>query len=470
MLLFRNHRLFGMSLVATVLTCGLLQTVPPASAGGITACDAPFVFEGSAANIVPLEYLATIADRTEDDTAKLDRLQETAQRLTWLVKLDSWHQPTYGSLGVVAHLYLGQVCDPDDVLGTLINVGGASEPVRPGQIVIFLHGKLFIDGDRIFLQSRMRAFRRNERERDESLPLTEFYEGESVSEKIAGAEQALLAELPLIDVTFAPREMTEELFRKIDETFTQASRVHDAADPDSHSEPLTFDANQPRAFSVRIPDEEGWIYIEDKFGGVPEKGYIKSDPEASALLHDSLPELDFMNGVLGILRLQQTRASDDFPPIPDSSGALAARSLDRFLESERTAEEREARALAYALKGLLVAVDTGDWRRARESFLNAAILSPAASEYRNLMGVTDAALCCSGDADPPYRDPARWFADSLSLSPENGLALANLRDYLSALSRRQSAPEGISTEGLSDKLAIIDEVVSNNPELLAVQP
>ncbi len=462
-------RPFAGVLIAVVLAFGSVATVRSANAGGVTACDSPFVFEGSAANIVPLEYLATLADRAGGDVANRDRLQESAQRLAWLMKLDSWHQPTYGSLGVVAHMYLGQVCDPDDVLDTLI-AGGAFAPVRTGQILIFLNGKLFIDGDRIFLQSRMRAFRRNAHDHDETLPLAAYFERESLSASIAGAERPLLARLPLIDITFAPREMTKEVFTKIDETFTEASRVHDAPDPGSHSEPLIFDANQPRAFSVQIPDEEGWIYVEDMFGGVPDKGFIKSDPEASALLHDSLPELDFMNGVLGVLRLQQARASGDYAPPPDSSEALAARSLDRFLGNERTGEEREARSLALALKGLMAAIDTGDWRKARENFLRAAQLSPAKSEYRNLLGVTDAALCCGGDPDPPYRDPARWFADSLSLAPEDGRALTNLRDYLGALSRRESAPEGINTEGLSDKLAIIREVVSNNPELLAEQP
>ena len=95
-----------------------------AHAGGFTACDSPFIFEGTAANIVPIEYQATSADQGTDD--RLTALQDTAQRLAWLIKLDSWHQPTYGSLGVVAHMFLGRQCDPEEVLGRLL-LGGPAD-------------------------------------------------------------------------------------------------------------------------------------------------------------------------------------------------------------------------------------------------------------------------------------------------------------------------------------------------------
>ncbi len=450
--------------VLTVLA-GVLSDTRPAEAGGFTACDNPYIFEGSAANIVPLEYLATSADTTASDGNRLDRLQEMAQRFSWLFKLDSWHQPTYGSLGVVAHMFLGQVCDPDEVLGRLL-AGGASQPLRKGQALVFLQGRIFIEDEQIFLQSRLRGFRRQSPQFEFLQPLRQNYAEEVLFVPLARSDRRLTVSVPALDVTFAPRVISAELFDSIDSAFLEANRVFARPDVNASSEELMFEPGQPRAFSVRITNAPGWIEVVDQMGGYPDRGFIRVNPEASQLFHRSLPELDFLNGLLGFLRMQQDQEPGEFPPVPERAPAQAIAAFQRYLENELTSDEPDLRALAHGLIGFIEASEWNDWSGSRKSFLRAAELAPTDTHYRNALGVTDAVLCCSGDAKPPYRDPARWFADAVSVDPENGEALGNLLQFLEFLVSTEQSPEGIDTGNLPKALSVVRNVAERNPDLL----
>ena len=193
-------------------------------AGGFAPCDLPFVFEGAAANVVPIEYLATVADSALGDDNQLATLQVTAQRLAWLMKLDTWHQPTYGSLGVVAHMFSSGVCDPDEVLRLLLE-GRAAAPIRPGQILVMLQGRIFIEGETIFLQSRLRGFRRSDATPTGDAPLSINFFRESVGTVLADREFG--AGLPPIDITFAPRALTMAELDQIDLVSADASQIHE---------------------------------------------------------------------------------------------------------------------------------------------------------------------------------------------------------------------------------------------------
>ena len=436
----------------------------PALAGGITACESPFIFEGAAANIVPLEYAATAADTENADADRLERLQDTAQRLAWLFKLDSWHQPTYGSLGVVAHMFLGNTCDPDVVLDQLL-VGGAAPPVRQGQILIVLQGRIFLEDEQIFVRSRVRGFRRGSDQFDYRMPVQMNYATETLPVRLGDTQQMLRASLPVLDVTFAPRIVTETLFNQINADFQEASKVFAQPDVNAPSDDLVFHADQPRAFSVRIIDRKGWIEIDDMFGGQPSHGFIRVNPEVSRSLHQAMPELDFLNGMLGFLRLQQTRPPSEFAPTPRRAPDLAEGALNRYLENALTAAEPGIRAMAHGMVGILQAAYRNDWPAARADFLRAAELAPTDTHYRNALGVTDTVLCCMGGDPGPYRDPARWFADAVSVDPQNPEAMANLLSFLEYLATSDSVPRGIDTTDLPATLDVVRKVAAQFPGL-----
>lgn len=443
---------------ASLLTAAALAaSAGAAGAGGFTACDNPFVFDRAAANIVPVEYLATSVDRESKQAGRLERIQQTAQHLAWLVKLDSWHQPTYGSLGVVAHMFFRKKCDPDEVLAELIR-GAAVAPIGPGQVLVMLQGRIFIEGDEIFLQSRLRGFRRNEVRPGAADRLSGYFADEGLSVALGGGAHRLRASLPSLDVTFAPRALTFAELDRIDQSFEKASIVYPDREVTEAGKPLRFAADRPQAFRVQLFDGGKWLKIEDIFGGV--SGFIHADPTASAILHASLPELDFLNGLLGFLRVSQALNGADYPPPPKSAARHARASLARFVASERTAEDVEARALAAALSGVLAAAVGDDWAEARERFDAAAIAAPYRGAYRNLLGLADAMLCCAGAPRPGFADPTRAFADSLSLAPDDREALLNLDAFLALLSQTAKPPAGIDTSRLTERRAVVRKVVA----------
>ncbi len=451
---------------ASLLTIAVLAvSAGTARAGGYTACEAPFIFEGAAANIVPIEYLATSADRklkdagpTSEEAERLRRLQRTARHLAWLVKLDSWHQPTYGSLGVVAHMFLGSKCDPDDVLARLIR-GGASAPIRTGQALVMLQGRIFIEGEEIFLQSRLRGFRRNEVAAGSAGAPSGYFAGEGISVALGGDDHRLRASLPLLDVTFAPRALTFADLGRIDENSAKASMVYpERVVEKEKGKPLRFEPGQMRAFSIQLFDGGEWIKVESQLDGF--SGFIKVDRKASAALHATLPELDFLNGLLGFLRVSQRLRGADYPPPPDSAARHARASLARFIASERTTDDVDARALAAVLSGALAAT-AGDWKKARADFGAAAAAAPYRGAYRNLLGLADAKLCCAGEPGVGFSDPTRAFADSLSLAPNDREALLNLDAFLALLSETANPPAGIDTTRLTERRAVVRKVVSS---------
>lgn len=461
----KTHASALIASIAVAFAMNLTIGVRPVSAGGFTACDAPFIFEGSAANIVPLEYIATSIDSSSARGDRQARLQETAQRFSWLFKLDSWHQPTYGSLGVVAHMFLGGICEPDEVLGMLL-AGGASAPLRKGQILVFLQGRIFIEDDQIFVQSRLRGFRRQSHQQELVIPLHGNFAEETFNWVLGQTDRSVSISMPLLDITFAPRVLSEDLFNRIDEAFMVANRVFSEPDVNAASDELVFEPGQGRAFSVRITNEPGWIEVEDMFGGHPNSGYIRVNPEASRLFHLSLPELDFLNGLLGFLRLQQVRASPDFSSVPRSAPLQANAAFERYLQNELTNNEPETRALALGLIGFIQASELGDLAAARLSFLRAAELAPTETHYRNALGVTDAMLCCALESSSPYRDPSRWFADAVSVDPENGEALGNLLHFLEFLTSIDEAPDGIDKTNIPQTLEMVRKVAEQNPDLI----
>lgn len=445
---------------------------PSASAGGFMPCEMPFVFSGAAANIVPIEFLATASDARNSDSASFQKLQRTAQHLAWLVELDSWHQPTYGSLGVVAHLFLRQICAPDEILSGIIEGRGGGR-VKPEQVLLVLQGRIFIEGEQVLVQSRLRGFRRNDVGYHAGNDLTLFMQPETVAASLEGG-RALRARLPALDITFAPRVMTEGELAEIDKRFEQASRLHSKRSVDSRSEPLRFEPGNPQAFSVEILDGGSWLRIKEFFSG--RTGFIRTDPAASDFLHTRLPELDFLNGALGYLRLVQAqRRGHEYPPPPRNAGIQARTSLRHFLERQQTADEPETRALARALLGVIALQaqvgggtrpdGTGmpaDWHGARAEFREAVRLAPYSSTHRNLLGLADARLCCAGLLAGEFGDPAVDFTDSLSLDPRNVDALKNLNVFLAVLGgleARGVPPAGVDTSRLAERRKVVEHVL-----------
>jgi hypothetical protein len=423
--------------------CGLFTIAyfPFAVAGGATSCEEPFVFEGQAANIVPLEYLATVADSESSDTI----LSEVATKIAWLTELDSWHQPTYGSLGVVAHVYQ---CEPDDVLRGLLEPAdqeGGYPSIRIGQVTVFVQGKIFVRDEKIFIQSRIRAFRRNDRPYEWAYDRDGVYRGRNLSDymlkdKFTPVLQDLgfVAPIPEIDVVFAPRVLLISELAEIEKQFQRANRVYIRKSKSSKSRPIGFDNIEQMAFSIEAIDE-GWMGIRNAFGD-GELGYIEVSRDLSSFLHKKLPELDFLNGVLGFLRIRQAADSaTGFKQPPSDAQELTLRKLEAFQMAATSSDDVPARALAHALSGVLYASRESTFGDALNHFKQAVDLQPYNNLFHNMLGVMKARICCQQSAadlsniDFEPRDPSVNFSDSLSIEPNDISALRNLTTYLGRL-------------------------------------
>ena len=443
-------RLFWASLLTGVVLTSLPGT---ANSGGFTPCQAPFVFKGAAANIVPLEYLATAADRTMKDSQQHKRLQQTAQHLAWLMKLDSWQQPTYGSLGVVAHMFFHEKCDPDEVLNELVRY-----KVKKGQVLVMLQGRIFIEGDQIFLQSRLRGIHRNDQRSSPNESLGHYSEKKGLETHLGEREHRISASLPSLDITFSPRALTFAELDRIDQSFEKASIMYPEPAKTPDGIPLHFEGEQPQAFRILSHVDEKWLKIEDFFSG--NSGFIQTDSSTSARLHASLPELDFLNGLLGYLRISQDQTVPNYSLPIRSAIRQADESFARFSTNQKSTEDFEARALASALRGIFVVKSKGAWREARKHFVKAVTILPYRSVYHNLLGLADAMLCCSGPPEPGFEDPTQSFVKSLSLSPNNSEALFNLDSFLAYLDETEKLPAGINIKRLKKRRDVIRKVIS----------
>lgn len=439
----------------------MMLTLSSAQAGGVVACNAPFIFERAAANVVPLEFLATQGDNDTEDRERLDRLQATAQRLAWLLKLDTWHQPTYGSLGAVALMFLGEKCKPDEVVQALLR-GSSAPPMRAGQVLVMLSGKIFIENETVFLQSRILAFRRSDTDL-QGEPNSRTY---ALNETLLATTEdvpSLQASLPVLDVTFEPRALTFDELALIDMQFMTANKVYSEASEDSPATELSFDPEQPIAFSVSVSDDGQWLHVEDFFGNI--SGFIRANPESSVFLHEKMPELDFLNGVLGYLRIRQTNTgAGDFPRPPETAPGTALERLQRFLARSDPKVEGHAQAVATAISAAIEGEVSGNWQQARTLLAQAVERDPYESRLRNLLGVVNARLCCTGGSGGEYTDPAVDFTDSLSLDPDNTQALLNLDAFLDLLAGGSGAEKpGIDMSRLAERQQVVKQAVTAAP-------
>ena len=98
---------------------------------------------------------------------------------------------------------------------------------------------------------------------------------------------------------------------RISETFRKAIEVRDATHTPSLSEGLSLNPDKPTAFAVEEVDPPGWIKIQSfntsdfrpGDAATGNFGWIQVESDATQFLHQRMPELEFVNGVIGYLRV-----------------------------------------------------------------------------------------------------------------------------------------------------------------------
>ena len=186
---------------------GLLIALNPASAALTEqTCNDSSVFESAAVNIVvlPYEYAGAAAPA------------ETGERLSFLVQLETFFSAVkFGGVHVVRLVKSSGSCEPDSIFTRLL--GGArynQKEVGKRKALVMIWGRIFEQGDDVFVQSYLR-FTRKGMDKD-----IEF--------RVDG--KTFTGKAPFETVAFAPRKISRKDLEAIGREFQASEVIRDTPD------------------------------------------------------------------------------------------------------------------------------------------------------------------------------------------------------------------------------------------------
>jgi len=339
-----------MSIPRSARICSLTLTVLLASLAhaGMAHrdCRFPMVFEGAAVNVVVLPYRYASGSNSS--------LTNMGNRLSLLVKLDVLsHILGYGSVGAVQMEMPEGVskddpsCLPETVLPKLLGASqGAVTALPPKRGLVLVWGLLYEDGDDVFVQTYARFLRR-----DVDETLTFQAGGSTFSAKPSSQSLA-----------FTPQKLSQAELKQIEDSYRKANFVRSAPDdkapgdrlPDLVAKCAGCD-DSPVHAGFYVQEKKGeWIRIQymDPIRGQRKEGWIHAAGGLEGTPLDRvLPELNFIEGCAGYLRLRVADANHTPPPL--GSAALALSQLDAFSKSNDTQPTDIANAVALQLAGIV---------------------------------------------------------------------------------------------------------------------
>jgi hypothetical protein len=290
--------------------------------------------------------------------------------------------------------------------------------VREGYGVAVLWGRIYEEGDDVFVQSYIRFLRAN------------APDAIHVGVKLrSGEEMRLAATLPPEGVALAPRRLTrqdiEEIQARVARTLVMRTRPDDAAP----GEALVRSRDATLAYSV-LDAQGDWMKIQSHTTG--QTGWVRARVENEEwALRKFLPELGYFDGVVGFLRMRSAAGLRD----------LEARRTYRWVERAFTEYEKAvgphasptAIGMASAMKGMLLwdEATLGEraarQREAAAMFERARAAMPDSSHVRLLATVTEPLRTSrDGTTSSLFVDLDDGLLGAMAVNPRNMLALRNL--------------------------------------------
>ncbi len=402
--------------LGTLLTGLVLLTLAvPARSMDIAPCDHPRVFGGAALNAVILPFRYTGHSREQ-------ALSEAAQRLTRLVQLDIlFSLIKHGSIGVIELHGQPAGCDVDAVLAKLMRGNGRGK-LLPGHGLILLWGRLYEEGDSIYLQNYMKFLRRGQ---EETLTYSPSSNDDSLRE--------FAARLPAQAVAFAPRRLDRRDLQDIIEESSQAAIIRPRPDREQPGQPLDVRDSSQR-FGYWVTDIQGdWLKIQAQDGST--SGWVQARRGASSPLNRIMPELSFLDGVAGYLRYQVGRDREEVSAAPTQTPQRVATAFSTYQAAIEHGSEPLNMAVASALQGVLLVRSheaVPDATEARNEaaglFAQAKQLAPYNAGARNLNFIGSLIKAEQSSADPSGLALTQSLLDTVAVDPDNSVTLANLEN------------------------------------------
>lgn len=423
-----------------LLLCALTLLLPAVSRGGAFArCEHPMVFDRAAVNAVILPYRYTGDKRQQ-------MLSEAGQQLTRLLQLETlFALVKYGSIGAVELGGEPGDCQVDRILEQLTQTRGQGT-LRPGHGMILLWGRIYEEGNDIYLQSYLR-FLRGKTTEELRFPL--------------GAEAEFLARLPAQAFAFPPRRLSQGDLQQITTRFADSAVIREQPDLNSPGKPLAaWPAWKPFAYWVKKVSGD-WMQIEAQDGS---GGWVRArlDPEAWPL-RQKLPELTLLDALAGYLRFQVGQDLAEVTPAPEGTLEQMSQTLTLYLKQTAGELESLPQAVGLAAEGI-VRLRSGGEKAARQAaplFNRARSLVPQNAETRNLAVLGQWLLADQGN-EVSGASLAQGLLDAVAVAPNNPQTLANLETLYRQFQQRPDQSPYPSTE-LAQRLTTLRQIRAAQP-------
>jgi hypothetical protein len=398
--------------VGALLFAGLSAGAPHAASASVQRpCSEPRVFERAAVNLFALPYRYVGGKETAE-------LRRASRQIAALVHLEVLYSMLkYGDIGATDLVASpGGVCDVDDVIGRVTR--GGSGAMRPGQTLVVVWGRLFEQGDQLYVQSYVRFLRQG--------PTGPLPETISVREDLPENKSRLelAAALPSQSVAFPPRRISKADLARVDVEFRKSMVVR--PQPTLDAPGTSIDFAPETAYGYGVTEVKGdWMRIQPTTTGPA--GWVRARlgeaPEQWSLQR-WLPELAYVDAVNGFMRLRAGGGVKDA-----NTRARISTAIDGgFASFEATVPADTAPAaygLARAIRGFVLWEADGR-AKAAALFEDVGAGMPDYAAARNLAAVTQPLRTDAVFDASSARRLGRRLVGALALDPADRIVLDNL--------------------------------------------
>ncbi len=418
----------------------LLFSATPAAAGGMFLCDEPRVFDAADVNALILPY------RHTGDQNKT--LSKTARKLSTLIQLEVlFSMIKYGNIGAAELVGSIDQCRMENVFNRVARDHGAGT-LRPGKGLVLIWGKLYEEGDDIYVQTYMRFLRRDIEE--------------TLRYRLPGKDNKdieFVGHLPSQVITFSPRRLTLEDIGRIASEFEAAAMMRRAPSMSSPGTPLKVYAGEPFSYSV-IEVQGEWMLLQPTHGT---PGWVRAHINAYDWpLRKKIPELAYLDGIVGYLsyQIKSKVLSDPY--------ATRKWISDAFSSYEEFGGQRDfplPKAVSHAIKAFLSFSEARDassrlsaMNRAAPSFKESLDLIPHNADARNLYAMNQLYLGVHDTkAGIDLVNLVQSLLDALAVDPRNTDVIDNLTGVYEYL---QNNPEKsvFPADEIKERLASVREI------------
>ena len=427
-------------LVTTLMLPVLLVAAEIAWAGGRLPCNEARVFGGAAVNALVLPYRYT-GKQTSD-------LKSTGSRLAALIQQETlFAMLKYGRVGATELVSEGDhFCDVREVLKLVMDRTDQYK-FRSGHAVVIIWGRIYEEGQDVYVQSYIRFLRRDA--------------SETIQVNLLGPEDRrlqLTATIPEQAVAMVPRKLTKGDIDQIEQNAAKTLITHQTPDENTPGKPLAQSPFEPLAYGV-VDARDGWMKIRSYITG--RTGWVRArDDNEAWSLRRFLPELGYLDGVVGYLRLRTAKQ------VPLTNNPKRTyKWIEKAFTSYETAVGKEAAAnaigLSKAMMGLLLweqheLIDIHEYKPVAANLFQEAVKNiPGSPEARVLATITAPFLQGEPTIDKKTMSQVdAGLLGALAIEPRSTSTLQNLQQ-LYELAVHTNGFGSYGVEELNARLAVI---------------